>query len=397
MIEGSKNTANKVFVLCWLAYAGAYFCRINLSIVIPDLIQNLGWDKTSIGLMGSLFFWTYAFGQLINGYIGDRVDFRIFVFISLFFSSLINLTLGFVINKLTFTILWGINGYLLSMLWGPIVRILGLWFPKERHTQVSVGISTSMFIGYILYWGPLGRFIRAANWRLAFFIPGVLVLLFSFYWLKFLPSTETSTEKKNFNTFRLSIKDLLSPSIIFVATACLFQGVMKESIGLWTPTIIKEVFKVSIPIFTLLIPLISLMGLFSAGWLNYKNKNRDELSVVILYSANLVICTVLAVFLDLNIFLTVILLGISSSLLYGANTLLLANIPLRFAEYNSTSTLAGFLDFSSYIGSASASIITGIISTSFSWKAVILLWGLLSLGGVISIYLSQRRNSNDKP
>lgn len=397
MIEGAKNTAKRVFILCWFAYAGAYLCRTNLSIVIPDLIQNLGWDKASIGLMGSLFFWAYAFGQLINGYIGDRVNFRIFVFISLLFSSLINLLLGFIINKLTFTILWGINGYLLSMLWGPIIRILGLWFPKERHTQVGVGISTSMFIGYILYWGPLGRFIKATNWRLAFFIPGVLVLLFSLCWLKFLPTSKTSAEKENSNVFKLSIKDLLSTSIILVTIACLFQGVMKESIGLWTPTIVKEVFKESIPIFTLFIPFISLLGLFSAGWLNYKNKNRDELSVVILYSANLLTCIILTNFLDLNVFLTVILLGISSSLLYGANTLLLANIPLRFARYNSASTVAGFLDFSSYIGSALASIITGIISTRLSWKAIMLLWGLLSLGGIISIYLSQRRKDDDKP
>lgn len=147
MVEVDRNIQRKVFILCWLAYAGAYLCRTNLSIVIPDFIRDLNWDKASIGSMGSLFFWTYAFGQLINGYIGDRVDFRFFVFISLFFSSLINLVLSFVINKFIFTILWGINGYLLSMLWGPIIRILGLWFPKEGHTKISVGISTSMFMG----------------------------------------------------------------------------------------------------------------------------------------------------------------------------------------------------------------------------------------------------------
>ena len=130
--------------------------------------------------------------------------------------------------------------------------------------------------------------------------------------------------------------------------------------------------------------------------INYRNKNRDELSIAILYSINLIICIILAVFLNLNVFLTVILLGISSALLYGANTLLLANIPLRFSRYNSASNVAGFLDFSSYIGSASASIITGIVSSRFSWKIIMLLWGLLSLGGILSVYLSQRRMDNGK-
>lgn len=396
MTEKDRDIPRKVFILCWFAYAGAYLCRTNLSIVIPDLIRNLGWDKASIGFMGSLFFWTYAFGQLINGYIGDRVDFKIFVFISLFFSSLINLVLGFVINKLLFTLLWGINGYLLSILWGPIIRILSLWFSKEKHTKISVGISTSMFMGYILYWGPLGRFIKVTNWKLAFFIPGTLVLLFSLYWLMSLPSRKVKDKVEDINNLKPSMKGILNLSIFLVSVACLFQGIIKESIGLWTPTIIKEVFGESIPIFTLLIPIITILGLFSAGWLNYKNRYRDELSIAILYTINLIVCIVLTLFLDLNIFLTVILLGISSAVIYGANALLLANIPLRFARYNSASTVAGFLDFSSYIGSASASIITGVVSTKFSWRVIMLLWGLLSLGGILSIYLSQRRTKDDK-
>ena len=150
----------KVFALCWCAYAGGYLCRTNLSIVIPSLIQDLGWDKASIGLMGSLFFWTYAFGQLINGYIGDRVNPWIFIFISLFSSSLINIVLGFVFNRSLFIVLWAINGFLLSMLWGPIIRILGLWFLEWQRNKISSGISTSMFVSYLIYWSPIGRLIR---------------------------------------------------------------------------------------------------------------------------------------------------------------------------------------------------------------------------------------------
>ncbi|MGB9682885.1 MAG: MFS transporter, partial [bacterium] len=145
----------RVFILSWCAYAGAYLCRTNLSIIIPNLIRDLGWDKAFIGLIGSLFFWSYAFGQLINGYIGDRVNSKIFIFISLFFSSLINITLGSMNNRVLFTILWGMNGFLLSMLWGPIVRTLGLWFSGEDNNKIGIGISTSMFIGYIIYWGPI--------------------------------------------------------------------------------------------------------------------------------------------------------------------------------------------------------------------------------------------------
>ncbi|MGC8717175.1 MAG: MFS transporter [bacterium] len=382
----------RVFILSWCAYAGAYLCRTNLSIIIPNLIRDLGWDKAFIGLIGSLFFWSYAFGQLINGYIGDRVNSKIFIFISLFFSSLINITLGSMNNRVLFTILWGMNGFLLSMLWGPIVRTLGLWFSGEDNNKIGIGISTSMFIGYIIYWGPIGRLIKDINWRLVFYIPGVLVLIFSICWIKLLPDRKEDVRGKDLDFTNLSIKSLLTLSILLVGIACLVQGVIKESIGLWTPTLLKETFGESVPSFTLFIPFLGLLGLFSAGWINYKNNNREEISVGLLYLANLIVCSFLFVLLGFNVLLTIALIGVSSALLYGINVLLLANIPLRFARYNSTSTVAGFLDFSSYVGSALASVITGIVSTRFGWQKIILLWGILSAVGILSVYLTQRRN-----
>lgn len=380
----------KVFALCWCAYAGGYLCRTNLSIVIPSLIQDLGWDKASIGLMGSLFFWTYAFGQLINGYIGDRVNPRIFIFISLFSSSLINIVLGFVFNRSLFIVLWAINGFLLSMLWGPIIRILGLWFLEWQRNKISSGISTSMFVSYLIYWSPIGRLIRDVNWRLAFYLPGIAVLLFSFYWLKSIPFKPAEIEKKSSRSEKLSLRELLTLTLFLIAIACLVQGMVKESIGLWTPTILKETFGEDIPLFTMFIPFMSLIGLFFAGWINHKNKNRDELSVLILYLINLAVCVVLSVVLRFNAILSIFLLGVSSALLYGANVLLLANIPLRFAKRGSASTVAGFLDFFSYMGSALASILTGIMATNLGWNKVILSWGILLVIGMASIYQSQK-------
>lgn len=376
----------KIFILCWCAYAGAYLCRVNLSIVIPLFIRDFGWDKSSIGLLGSIFFWTYAFGQLINGYIGDRVNIKVFVFISLFFSAIINLILGSVANRFIFTVLWGINGFLLSMLWGPLIRLLGLWFPKEKSNKVGIGISTSMFAGYLVYWGPIGRFIRDTDWRLAFYIPGILVVLFSIYWLITVPFKAEETKKE---LSRVPIKGLLTPGLLFIALTCMAQGMIKESIGFWTPTILNDTSK-SIPDFTMLIPIVGSLGLFSAGWLNSKLNHREEFTVSLLYLVNLILSIILSVFLGVNTYLTIGLLSMILAIIYGANALLLANIPMRYIIYGSSSTVAGFFDFSSYTGSGIASIITGGMAVNFGWRSVILLWSIASFVGILSVYLSQK-------
>lgn len=391
------SSQRKIFVLCWSAYAGGYLCRINLSIVIPDLIRELHWSKTFVGLVGSLFFWAYAFGQLINGYLGDRVNPRIFVFNSLILTSLVNIIIGLISNKFFFAILWGINGFLLSMLWGPIIRTLGLWFSDKDHNKVCFSISTSMFIGYIIYWGPIGKMIKDINWRLIFFLPGILVFLFSFYWLKSIPFKKEETKREDLHTQKLFIKDLFFTSILFlIAIACMVQGIIKESIGLWTPTILKEVFGGTTHSFTLFIPFFSLLGLFFIGWINQKNKKREEDLIGLLYLTSALICLFIFFLLGHNRLLTIVLLGVLSALIYGINVLLLANIPLRFSKHKSTSTVAGFLDFSSYIGSALASAITGIVSSNSGWSKIILLWEILAIVGMVSIYLVKRRDFSDK-
>ena len=78
-----KHWQKKIFILCWTSYACAYLCRLNISVAIPVLEENRVLAKTALGMAGGLFFWFYAFGQLINGRLGDRFDGRKFIFLGL--------------------------------------------------------------------------------------------------------------------------------------------------------------------------------------------------------------------------------------------------------------------------------------------------------------------------
>ena len=64
----------RIVVMGWVTYASFYLGRVNLSIAIPDLRENLSLSSQDIGLLGSGFFLSYAFGQLITGHLGDRIS-----------------------------------------------------------------------------------------------------------------------------------------------------------------------------------------------------------------------------------------------------------------------------------------------------------------------------------
>ncbi len=49
-------------VLIWLVAGGIinYIDRASLSIAAPEMIRELGLSRTQIGLLGTVFAWTYA-------------------------------------------------------------------------------------------------------------------------------------------------------------------------------------------------------------------------------------------------------------------------------------------------------------------------------------------------
>ena len=81
--------------LCAMAYAIIYTGRQNLSIASPLMQADGITDSAGIGIMGSAFFFVYAIGRLLNGYIGDRVNARVMLMVGMGAAGVANLAVGF--------------------------------------------------------------------------------------------------------------------------------------------------------------------------------------------------------------------------------------------------------------------------------------------------------------
>lgn len=371
------------------------------------MVEDLALNKTGAGLIGSAFFWSYAIGQLINGNIGDRVNSKIFIFIGLIAAAFINITVGFSSSLIVIVILWLFNGFFLSILWGPIVKTLSCWFPVEKSNKIAVGISTSMIGGYLFTWGFVGKIIGYTSWRWAFWIPAVIVLIYSFFWIFQMKShprmvgfespndnLKKTEEKKEENKDKeiSSLKKIIIESKLWlVAFGCIAQGVIKDGITLWGPTFLKEVHGITqntLSYFSLIIPLLSLGGILTAGFINKKMASKEKKSIIFLMTGAAVIFIILFFTYKTSLYINAILLGLGSALMFGSNTLLLTIIPLNYARQNRVSGVAGFLDFCSYMGAALAGILAGFIVDKLGWGVVIVLWIILSIVGIITMFIS---------
>ncbi|MDQ1409334.1 MAG: transporter, family, D-galactonate transporter, partial [Acidobacteriaceae bacterium] len=64
----------RVLILLGLSIFISYIDRSNLSIAAPHIKDELHLSASQLGILLSSFFWTYAFLQLISGWLVDRLN-----------------------------------------------------------------------------------------------------------------------------------------------------------------------------------------------------------------------------------------------------------------------------------------------------------------------------------
>lgn len=165
-----------VFLSITFGYGLFYLARLTLSIAKKTLIDENIMDAHQLGIMGSAFFFTYAVGKFLNGFLADRMNIKRFMSFGLLVSALVNLILGFTTLFWSFVILWGINGWFQSLGSAPSVVSLSQWFSKrELGTRYGVW-STSHFLGEAGTFLIMAVVISAFGWRWGFLGPGIVCL-----------------------------------------------------------------------------------------------------------------------------------------------------------------------------------------------------------------------------
>lgn len=172
----------RVVGIAWITYASYYLGRVNISTAMPDLQMDLLLSKQQVGLISTGFFWAYAVGQLVNGPLGDRLSPRRFVFVGLLASAAINLAFGSVSIWVLLIGLWTLNGYFQATGWGPILRTLANWLSPKQRTKISGIFGSSFVAGNALTWLLTGWLVAQFGWRVAFWIPAVLLIFFAASW-----------------------------------------------------------------------------------------------------------------------------------------------------------------------------------------------------------------------
>ena len=371
------RTINWLFLCCWFTYLTAYLCRVNFSSAMQTISTETGFSASHLGLIGAVFYGVYACGQLVNGYIGDRVRANRYVLLALCGTMLCNLGMAFVRSFASMTLLWGINGIFQSMFWSTIIRGLAQNTVPEKRATTSMGISLAMPVAYLVSWGLLGQQLATAASKWYFLLPAVISLLMIGAWLllsRHYSFELTETNKSNasiLQTFRF----LCEENLHWMLIVCFFHGLIKEGAAYWTPLLVGQLNgtgSFSPFLLACVLPIANLIGIVASRMLLSGKQSNPFALIVMLFAGISLLCTGL---LFSNHGLVIVgLIALVSGLCYANNTLLMSFIPMQYTSRNMVASIIGVFDFASYAGAAISTYVFGKILASFGFSPLPGIW-----------------------
>ncbi|MDF2943352.1 MAG: major facilitator superfamily 1 [Herbinix sp.] len=385
-------------MICWIAYFSTYLGRLNYAASMNEIVDVGFLTKPIAGMIGTGFFFCYGFGQLISGFLGDRIPSKWMGFAGIFGSAIVNLMMTFANNSNSMLLLWCINGFTQSLTWSPIIKILSDRLSKEQCKKACIFMSTTVAAGTLSAYLMAAAVIGLSNWRNVFLASFVIISLISFVWLIAIGRFERVADEEGFTeeiiesnmgtkTERVKLwKIFLSVGMLPIMFCIILQGILKDGVMTWVPTYISEIFNlgsVTSILATTLLPIVNLGGVYAANYFNtHYFKNEIKTSGVCFMVAALALL-LLILFGRYHVLIAVLLLAVTTTGMIGANTMFISLLPLYFTSVGKVSTVTGILNSMAYVGSALSSYGIGVISQIYNWNTTIFIWFFLAIVGSV--------------
>ena len=160
-------------------YGFYYTCRLPLSVVKKPLLDSGIFTANELGMIGSAFFYAYAFGKLVNGFLADHGNMKRVLPMGLLLTALVNLVMGNVLLLALWIVLWGINGWVQGFGAPGSVVTLSQWFSNRERGRYYGIWSTAHSIGEGLTFVGTAALVSLLGWHSGFWGPGILCVIVS--------------------------------------------------------------------------------------------------------------------------------------------------------------------------------------------------------------------------
>lgn len=180
--------------MTFFAYAGLHCLREGWSYSKTQLQKEFDIPAFKIGLIDTLYLFSYSLGMATIGNLGSRIGLKYFVSVGMIIATISYMSFSL------FYAFWGvfiyalmavfmcINGFFQSTGWPGVVGIIGNWFGKGKRGLLMGFWAVNANVGNIIALIMLNILDQTEhlNWTYNFIFTGLFTLLIAFLCMKFL-------------------------------------------------------------------------------------------------------------------------------------------------------------------------------------------------------------------
>lgn len=392
MGEKISKRGRGIALLCMAVYFASYIMRNNFAVMIVKICSDMQVEKSALAIVLTGMTVFYGVGQIASGFLGDRLSPRVMLAGGLLLAIVCN-TLMFLSDSIPFmTVIWCVNGLAHAMLWPPIVRLLSNNLNDREYNYAVVRVSWGSSIATIAMYLLCPLLLTFLSWRviiLIFAAVGALVLVL---WLALngrliSEGGDRSKRKKAEATETVPLPRYAYFPIVFIMLAIILQGVLRDGVTNWMPSLMNESFalgeELSI-LSTVILAVFSMISFSLSAFLHNRFFKNEVTCSTVIYLFSTVAALILYfcnAFLK-SALVSALLLSIIVAGMHGINLMLITIVPKRFARSGRVSTFSGILNACTYVGAAISAYGVAALAESFGWDVTILVWAAVALVGV---------------
>ena len=405
-------------LLLFSGYASLYFCRADLSVATPMLIEELksrgmGQDEAIVrmGTIASLGVLSYAFGKLFLGGLGDFWGGRINFLIGLLGATVFTLLFAATGLIPVFTVAWVGNRLTQSLSWAGLIKVSSKWFNYSTYGTVIGILSVSYLVGDAVARQLMGALIHQGfGWRALFYFAAAVaaaLLVINFMFLREsragLGFEEARTNPLNVfsqsEARPASVAALLGPLFLsrgFQLICLLSFGctIVRETFNIWTPVYLRDYLGYNTGDaagLSAIFPAVGVISVLMMGWLSDRLgvNGRALLMFVGLSATAAALLGLMSIPSEAGgALLPLLAIGAIAFCLLGPYSYLGGAFALDFGGKQGSAFASGMIDGIGYLGGALAGDSVARISVAFGWQGVfVALAAVSALSAVAAGYL----------
>lgn len=384
-ISAAAKKAIRIGTMCSVSYLAVYVARNVLGAVSPQMIENGQLTTENVGTLSSIYFVAYAFGQLINGRIGDTIKTKYMISFGLLLagvcSFLFSVTSSF---SGTACAAYGATGFFLSMIYGPMTKVVAENTEPVYATRCSLGYTFASFLG-----SPLaGLLATLFVWQNVFELSSILLLSMGctcftvFTHFEKVGIIEYNKYQKQGEKGEIMI--LIKHQIIKFTLIAVITGVVRTTVVFWFPTYLAQYLSFtaekSALIFTVSTFAISMTTFVAIFLYECLGRNMDLTILIAFVSAAV---WFFAVFMCKQSTFNIVFLVLAIMSSNCAATMMYSRYCPSLRDTGMVSSATGYLDFISYMSASMSSKLIANAVEVMGWGKMILMWGGLMILGII--------------